>query len=268
MQQRFFFSPVFYFQFTCPPCNSRRAKQQAAAKKHESFDVGGAAGGGLMVPQQQVRRHSTGNPAAESAAVAAAAEAFKKKRGSAADIRQQQAAAAAGQQQQKQQQQQGGGASSRGAFMKRVNQVNRARLVPHTCKTVTCQCFPQSAGANLGFPAHPHAKGFVHTHSESQLGSQHQGGHRSSVYDDPDGGISLSVGPGGGGGRGRGGRGETNGNGDNQVNTPPQDVSNWFCMADSCCCCYPNSRHEQLGYTLRGNITCSNEFLNLLRHSK
>ena len=241
MQQRFFSSPVFYFQFTCPPCNSRRAKQQAAAKKHESFDVGGAAGGGLMVPQQQVRRHSTGNPAAESAAVAAAAEAFKKKRGSAADIRQQQAAAAAEQQQQKQQQQ-GGGASSRGAFMKRVNQVNRARLFPHTCKKGLRQCFPQSAGANLGFPAHPHAKGFVHTHSESQLGSQHQGGHRSSVYDDPDGGISLSVGPGGGGGgRGRGGRGETNGNGDNQVNTPPQDVSNWFCMADSCCCCYPNS---------------------------
>ncbi len=153
------FFPVFYFQFTCPPCNSRRAKQQAAAKKHESFDVGGAAGGGLMVPQQQVRRHSTGNPAAESAAVAAAAEAFKKKRGSAADIRQQQAAAAAGQQQQKQQQQQGGGASSRGAFMKRVNQVNRARLVPLTCKNSDMPMFSSVCRRQPWLPRPPARQG-------------------------------------------------------------------------------------------------------------
>jgi hypothetical protein len=134
---------------------SRRAKEKA--KKHESFDVapgGGAAGAGLMVPQNQIRRHSTGNPEADSAAVAAAAAAFKKKRGSAADIR-------GGDLKQQ------GNNDRSGAFM-------RARA-------------NQSASANLGthphHPQHPHAKGFVHTHSESQI--QPPGGGRQRYDNDP-----------------------------------------------------------------------------------
>ena len=53
----------------------------------------------------------------------------------------------------------------------------------------------QSAGANLGAdnlpPQHPHAKGFVHTHSESQLPSQRQLLHDGGGGDAAQGGLVM-----------------------------------------------------------------------------